>query len=159
VLLPVVALALVHDVHVSHLRVVVEGPAVTVQARLFHDDLERALRAHTGAPTLALSSPAGDSAFARYFAERVRVTAAGRALAPRLLAARDERDAAGWTVRVYVVALPADGPVGRLALRNSLLFETFRDQQNLVAVLRMPGERRTSLYFAPGDLREQVVPD
>lgn len=151
--------AAAHDVHVSHVRLVVEGASVVAQVRAFHDDLESTLRRTTAAPTLALSSAAGDSAFARYFAQHVGITADGAALAPRLLQARDEQDAGGYRMRVYLVSLPAARPVRRLAVRDALLFDGFRDQQNLVVVVRMPGERRTSLFFASGDDRAQRVPD
>ena len=149
----------VHDVHVSHMRIVVEDRTVAVQVRLFHDDLQDAVRRAAGSAALTLSSAAGDSAFVRYFARSVGVSADGARLVPRLLQARDERDVGGVAMRVYTVELAAARPVRRLALRDALLFEHFRDQQNLVVVLRMPGERRTSLFFAAGDTREQVVPE
>ncbi|MGZ8378745.1 MAG: DUF6702 family protein [Gemmatirosa sp.] len=152
------AVSAVHDVHVSHMRVVVEGANVAAQVRLFHDDLQDAVRVHAKAPALVLSSVAGDSAFARYFAQGVGVTADGVRLVPRLLQARDERDAGGIAMRVYTVEFAAARPVRRLALRDALLFEHFRDQQNLAVVLRLPGDRRTSLFFAAGDTQEQVVP-
>ncbi len=148
-----------HDVHVSHLRLVVEARTVAAQVRLFHDDLQDAVRRAAGQPALTLSSAAGDSAFVRYFAGSVSVVADGARLVPRLLQARDERDAAGVTMRVYTVEMAAARPVRRLALRDALLFEHFRDQQNLAVVLRMPGERRTSLFFAAGDGRAQTVPE
>jgi hypothetical protein len=149
----------VHDVHVSHMRLVVEGPTVAAQVRLFHDDLQDAVRRHAGAPRLVLSSAAGDSAFARYFARAVTVTADGARLAARVLQARDERDAGGVPMRVYVVEMTAARPVRALAVRDALLFEHFRDQQNLAVVVRMPSERRTSLFFAAGDERAQAVPE
>ena len=154
-----VSAVLVHDVHVSHMRVVVEGATVAAQVRLFHDDLQDAVRAHARAPQLVLSWAAGDSAFARYFAQAVGVTADGVRLVPRLLQARDERDAGGIPMRVYTVELAAARPVRTLALRDALLFEHFRDQQNLAVVLRLPGDRRTSLFFAAGDPKAQVVPE
>ncbi len=156
---PSSASSALHDVHVSHMRFVVEGTTVAAQVRLFHDDLQDAVRAHARAPQLVLSSPAGDSAFARYFAQGVGVTADGVRLVPRLLQARDERDAGGIPMRVYTVELTAARPVRTLALRDALLFEHFRDQQNLAVVVRMPSERRTSLFFAAGDTKAQVVPE
>ena len=150
---------LAHDVHVSHMRLVVEARTVAAQVRLFHDDLQDAVRRAAGQPALTLSSAAGDSAFVRYFARSVSVTADGARLAPRLLEARDERDAGGVPMRVYTVEMAAARPVRRLALRDALLFEHFRDQQNLAVVVRMPSERRTSLFFAAGDERAQTVPE
>jgi hypothetical protein len=72
-------------------------------------------------------------------------------------ASGEERDAGGYAMRWYVVELDAARPVTRLALRNTLMFDLFRDQQNIVTVLRMPGERRTTLFFAAGEDREQVI--
>jgi hypothetical protein len=57
----------------------------------------------------------------------------------------------------YVVQFTARQPVRRLAISNQLLFEVFRDQQNLVTILKAPGDNRWSLYFAAGDTKEQVV--
>ena len=146
-----------HDVHVSHARLVIEGRTVVLRVRLFADDLERALRSHSGDAALRVSTPAADSAFARYFGARVSLTADGARLAPRISAAGDEKDVGGYAMRWYVVELEAARPVARLALRNTLMFDLFRDQQNIVTALRMPGERRTTLFFASGDTKEQTL--
>lgn len=148
-----------HAVHLSHTRLVVEGGEVVCRVRLFRDDAERALRAFTGDQSLGIGTPAADSAFARYFAARFALTADGARLAGRLTAAGSERDPGGYEMRWYVVELTAPRPPRRLALRNTLLFEAFRDQQNVVAVLRMPGERRSTMYFAAGDEKEYVLPE
>jgi hypothetical protein len=47
---------------------VVEDRIVAAPVRLFHDDLQDAVRRAAGQPALTLSSAAGDSAFVRYFA-------------------------------------------------------------------------------------------
>jgi hypothetical protein len=146
-----------HDVHISHTRLVVEGRTVVCRVRLFADDLERTLRQRTGDAALRLDSPAADSAFARYFAERVTLTADGARLTGRLSAAGQERDAGGYAMRWYVVELQAPRPVARLGVRNALLFDVFRDQQNIVAALRTAGDRRSTLFFAAGDTKEQVL--
>ncbi|MFL5574839.1 MAG: DUF6702 family protein [Gemmatimonadaceae bacterium] len=148
-----------HAVHLSHTRMVVEGSEVVCRVRLFADDAERALRAFTGDQSLAIGTPAADSAFARYFAARFALTADGARLIGRLTAAGGERDPGGYAMRWYVVELPAPRQPNRLALRNTLLFDTFPDQQNVVAVLRMPGERRSTLYFAAGDGKEYALPE
>jgi hypothetical protein len=147
-----------HDVHVSHTRAVVEGNTVALRVRLFADDLEATLRRTSGDPALRLGTPAADTAFARYFARQVGVTADGARLVPRLTGAGTESDAAGIAMRWFLVQLTAPTPVRTLTLRNALMFDTFRDQQNIVAVMRLPGERRTTLFFAAGDEKEQVVP-
>ena len=147
-----------HDVHVSHTRAVVEGRTVVLNVRLFADDLEATLRRASGNAALRLDTPAADSAFARYLARQVTVTADGAPLAPRVTQAGTANDATGVPMRWYLVELAAPRPVQALAIRNALLFDTFRDQQNIVAVMRMPGERRTTLFFASGDEKAQTVP-
>lgn len=148
-----------HDVHVSHARVVVEGPRVLVRVRVFRDDLELALARRAGQPGLRWSaSPAMDSLFGAYFAAQVQVDANGRRLAPRVLARGAEKDPqAGEPMVWYLVALDAPAPVTRLALANRLLFDVYADQQNLVLVLQPVSDRRQSLYFVRGDEGMQVV--
>lgn len=147
-----------HDVHVSHTRAVVEGSRVVLNVRLFADDLEATLRRTSGSAALRLETAAGDSAFARYLARQVTVSADGARLAPRVTSAGTANDATGIPMRWYLVELAAARPVRALAIRNALLFDAFRDQQNIVAVMRMPGERRTTLFFASGDDGAQTVP-
>jgi hypothetical protein len=43
-------------------------------------------------------------------------------------------------------------------MRNALLFDTFRDQQNIVAVTRVPETARATLFFAAGDEQAKQVP-
>jgi hypothetical protein len=129
-----------------------------MQVRLFADDAEATLRRASGDAALRLGTAAADSAFARYFARQVTVTADGARLAPRLAASGAATDGGGFPVRWFLVELTAARPVRRLTMRNALLFDAFRDQQNIVAVTRVPGDRRATLFFAAGDEQAKQVP-
>ena len=143
--------AAAHDVHVSHTRLVVEGADVVARIRFFRDDLEKALGRHL-APDAATRA-----ALAAYLRPRLLLRADGAALPLSLVEQGSEDDASGQPVWWAVVQGRAARPVRALGLRVLPLFETFRDQQNLVVVLHPPAEARQALYFQAGDQQEQVV--
>ena len=60
-----------HDVHSTHTRAVVENGTVMWKVRLFSDDLEKGLRAYARRPAFALDrDPKADSLFTAYFNAR-----------------------------------------------------------------------------------------
>ncbi len=146
-----------HDVHLTYSRVVLDSTALLWRVRVFRDDLERALRARTTRPMLAIDTPAGDTAFAAYFNATVQVMANGRRLTGRVLEAGRDLDDPGNEMRWYLLELPLAARVHAVSLRVDLLFETFADQRNLVTLLQLPEGSRQSLYFARGDTAAQVV--
>jgi hypothetical protein len=150
--------AVAHDVHLSHTRMVVDGATVLARVRVFHDDLELVLQRHGSRPDLRITNGASqDSAFAAYFDARVSLTSAGERLRGRVLQSGPDPDASDSPMWWYLIELKAAKPIESLAVRYELMFEQFGDQRNIVAILKMPGEKRQSLYFAAGEEREQVV--
>lgn len=147
-----------HDVHISHTRLVLEGTAVAGRVRVFHDDLQAALRAAAGDSTLRVTAEnRADSLFERYLATAVRLEADGRPVRLRVTGSGTERDPTAQEVVWYVVEGDLVAPVSRLLLRQGLFFELYRDQQNIVQLLRMPGEERRTLYFSAQDPRDQAL--
>ncbi len=147
-----------HDVHVSHTRMVLEGRSVVLRIRLFHDDLQLALRRFGGDSTLALTMEhRADSLFGAYFRQGARLAADGRAIRLRVTSSGMERDDAAEQVVWYVLEGEVARPVAQLVLLQSVLFEVFRDQQNIVQLLRLPEDRRHTLYFTARDPREQAL--
>lgn len=147
-----------HDIHLSHTRMVVDGATVLARVRVFHDDLELVLRRHVARPELRITDGAAqDSAFAAYFDARVSLTSSGERLRPRVLHSGPDPDATDSPMWWYLVELKASKPIESLVMRYDLMFEQFTDQRNIVAILKLPGEKRQSLYFAAGEEREQVV--
>jgi hypothetical protein len=145
-----------HDIHLTYTRMVVDGASVVCRVRLFKDDLERALQDFAKQPALRIGTTAGtDSIFAAYFNTRASLIADGEALRGKVLQSGLDPDATDEQMWWYLIELPARKPVRSLAVRIALLFETFRDQKNVVTLLKMPGEERHSLYFAGEDAKEQ----
>ena len=147
-----------HDAHVTQSRVVVDRGVIEWRVRCFADDLEKGLRAFANAPTFVLTTDRrADSLVTAYFNARVFVDADGRRLRARLVERSREADIVGGAVQVYTLRLEAGAQPKSLTVRNALLFEQFRTEQNLVLVLVMPGARRRSLYFAANDDSPQTV--
>jgi len=129
----------------------VDGASVIARLRIFRDDLAKAMKRD---PT---SDADGQAAFGKYLAAHFTLRADGAPLAGQVMDGGSESDEAGEKLYWYVVQFTAKQPVRQLAISHQLLFDAFKDQQNLVTILRTPGDNRWSLYFAAGDTKEQVV--
>lgn len=146
-----IALRRAHDLHLTYSRVEVTGNRIEWRVRLFRDDLEKTLQAYAHRPALSAATPAGDSVFAAYFNERVRVHALGAALTGRVVESGRDAGSPEPEMWWYVIDLRAPAPIRTLSVNVALLFEHFKDQRNVVALTSGPGTRRISLYFAAGD--------
>jgi hypothetical protein len=137
---------------------VLEGRTVALRVRLFHDDLQLALRAFTNRPDLELTTAdRADSAFAAYFAKVVRLEADGQAPVLRITASAAEPDQVAGMVVWYLLEGQVATTPTRLTMLNALLFELFDDQQNIVQILRLPGEDRRTLYFTAREPKPQQL--
>ena len=140
-----------HDIHVTHTRLILDGAHVVARIRWFRDDLERALGRPVGEVT------ASRAALAAYLTSHFRVRADGVILVCRIEDDAADVDPGGEAVWWAIIQCDAASDVRTLGLTNTLLFERFRDQQNLVTVIKAPEDQRRALYFQSGDPREQVV--
>ncbi len=139
-----------HDVHLTYSRMVVDGASVTCRVRLFKDDLDKALRSSGPAATT-------DSLFAAYFNAHVTMSSDGRRLSGRVVQSGRDPDVTDQEMWWFQIEASAARPITTLTLRIALFFELYKDQKNLVTLLKMPGEERRSLLFAGGDTAEQVI--
>ena len=145
-----------HDTHVSHTRLVLEGKTIALRVRLFHDDLTLALQRATGRPELRITADSRvDSIFGAYFTKRVRLEVNGRPVVLQVTASGTEQDAAAEEIVWYVLEGGLERPAHRIVILNGLLFEVFADQQNILQLLRLPQDQRRTLYFSAFDPREQ----
>jgi hypothetical protein len=135
---------------------VVEGTTVACRVRLFKDDLERALKVESGRPALRITAvDRADSAFAKYYARAMAISADGRPVVLHVTGSGTEKDEAAQEVVWYLLAGSLPAPVRQLTVLDGLLFDYFRDQQNILLLLRLPEDRRQTLYFVASDPREQ----
>ena len=147
-----------HDMHLTYSRIVVDGRTIVCRVRLFHDDLELALRKHSGRTrTVVGATPAVDSIFASYFNASTSFTADGTRLRGRVRLSGEDHDATDQRMWWYEVELPATRPIRRLTIRMGLMFDVFGDQRNIVTLVKMPGADRYSLLFAAGDNKEETI--
>ncbi len=147
-----------HDTHVSHTRLVLEGNTIALRVRLFHDDLTLALKAFSHLSDLTLTPETrGDSVFSSYYAQHVKLEVNGEPVSLRVTASGMERDDAAQEVVWYVLEASLEQPATKLVMLNGLLFDAFKDQQNIVQLLRLPGDARRTLYFTAVDPRAQTV--
>jgi len=147
-----------HDLHLTHTRLVLDGATVGARIRLFHDDLQVALRLFSGDSTLQLTSTQRhDSLFAAYARGRLHLTLDRDSVLLRVTGSGAETDPASQQVVWYVLEGEVPRPARHLDLLNGLLFEVYRDQQNIVQLLHLPGEERRTLYFTATDARDQQL--
>ncbi len=139
-----------HNLHVAHARMVVEGNVIVARIRMFRDDLQRALKRTVN------DSASSKAAVAAYVTKNVLLVSDGATLTGEILdgGADADGDQPIWWV---LVQWKAPKPVTVLSLRVHLMFDAFKDQQNIVVVAKQPGDERRGLYFQAGDLKEQVL--
>jgi len=134
-----------HDVHVSNARMAVEGTTALVQVRVFKDDFAQALSNLAGRPVTLAANPEVDALATRYLNRRLLVNAGGRVLVGRIVSSSE--DNLMWA---YGLEYEAPLPIRSLILTNTLLFDIYDDQRNLLRVMFFPSERAESFYFVKG---------
>jgi hypothetical protein len=146
-----------HDLHLTSANAVVEGESVLVRIRFFKDDLEAALGRRLGVSVLAMAdTPEVRRVFLAYLAEHLEVAADSAPLKAVLLASGEDvldREPVWWCALEY----RADAPVGELTMRNTLLFELFDDQRNVVKFIHLPDETQQTFAFARGEEEFRVT--
>lgn len=148
----------VHDLHLTHTRMVIEGKTIACRIRLFKDDLEKALQLYAAQPGFHLTpEQRADSLFGAYFAKSVLLEADGKRLTLKVSASGTEKDPSSQDVIWYVLEGESPSSIARLGMLNGLMFEMFRDQQNLIQLLREPGGVRKTLYFVSTEPKAQTV--
>ena len=138
--------AAAHRFHLSYGRVAVEGAEAYSRVRFFAHDFEAALRQYHEAPDFRLAvNPRSDSLAQAYLDEHLQLEADGVLLDGEIVASGEEDDMWWYTVRVA-----AAQPIHKLTLRNTILFDLFEDQKNIVRIQHFPSEERFAFYFIDG---------
>jgi len=139
----------------------IEGDVAIVRVRMFKDDLTTSLRAYSGLVDfeMVVSSDV-DSLFRSYFNERFLLRSGGTRMQATILSSGEEQmraDGGPEDVWWYMMEFNAREPIHQIAVNNSMFFETFRDQRNILKVIHADSEREHSFYFASGDFEEQEL--
>jgi hypothetical protein len=140
-----------HKLHVSYGAAAVENDVVIVRIRFFLDDLQAALRGHSGRRDLELEDdPVTEAAFLAYFNARFGLSVQGKPLTGRIIASgADEldREPVWW----YAVQFEAPGTLTAFRVRNTLLLELFEDQRNIVKFVHFPDQTQKTYSFGRGE--------
>ena len=105
--------------------------------------------------TVSVHVPEVDALFLRYLARRFVLEVGGEALEGHIVGSGDDeldREPVWW----YQVQYTAREPIHAARITNTILFEIFDDQSNVLRVVRFPEETRRAYYFAPGEETIQI---
>jgi hypothetical protein len=143
-----------HPLHLSTAQLVVEETSLYLRIRIFKDDLEGALAARAGVAEFTLSpTPEADSAFLAYLGTTLSIQADGADLTAAVISSGVDLEAGQGdaTVWWYLLEYPTEGPPGAITLLDTVLYERFDDQRNIIRVLHSASGRQRTLYFAAPD--------
>ena len=140
-----------HDLHIAYGDLGIEGAVMAGRMRFFKDDLERALGPMLRVDAVALTpGPEADALVLRYLRERFVVRVGDAVLMPEVLASGEDlldREPVWWVTLRWT----ARAPVTALTVRNTLLFELYDDQRNVVKFVHFPEQTPRTFYFADGE--------
>ncbi len=146
-----------HDLHVSYGNLGVDGALAILQIRVFKDDLEEALRRFHGLDAFQMAvSPEVDALFLQYLAKKFVLEVDGTPLKGQIIGSGDDeldREPVWW----YQIRFRAPDPILLARITNTVLFDVFDDQSNILRVVDFPEENRRSYYFAPGEETIEVT--
>lgn len=145
-----------HDFHVSYGRLAIEGTNAVIRVRFFQNDLVEAIQKQN-APDFELTAASrADSIALSYIGRRLRVAAADHPLEAVVRASGEDlsgQEPMWW----YLLEFAAPSPIRDIEITNTLLFETFDDQKNIVQMQHFPSEKTWSFYFTPDSDHFSVV--
>lgn len=148
--LAALALAPLHELHETYADLAIEGAVVGGQVRFYQEQLERALGPMADADAVSLTpGAAAVSLVLRYLRDRLVLIAHGDTLDPILLRSGQEpmEHHVSWWVVLHYEAL---APIDSLHVTNTLLFDVYDDQRNIVRFVRFPDESRETVTFEAG---------
>jgi hypothetical protein len=145
------SIAAPHELHETYARIAIEGAVIGGRVRFFKGQIEAALGPLVGADAVDLRPGAeADVLVLRYLRDHLVLEADGVALDPVILRSGEEEMGhhTGWWV---ALKWEASGPVEELRIRNTLQFELFDDQRNMMRIVQFPGGTPETHYTAIGE--------
>ncbi len=136
----------VHNVHVTHAQLGVDGQYVAARIKYFKHDLEDAIAKHLKRSEVQLGTDASsDSLFLAYLDSHFVLMSGGVQLRGRVVGSGEETETEMWW---YEVLYDAGAPIRDLQIENKQLLELFKDQKNIVKAEHLASGKRQSFYFA-----------
>ncbi len=148
------AATVLHPLHLSTSQLAVDEKTAWLRIRMFKDDLEAALATYAGVDSLALEPSAEhDSLFLAYFSEAFGLRFNGVEVTGVIESSGEDLESGDGELRIWWYQVRFDGAevIRGIEVRSAVLYESFRDQRNIVRVLHAPTETRKTLYFAAPD--------
>ena len=148
------ATAVVQPLHLSTSHLAVDEKTTWRRIRMFKDDLEAALATYFGVESLVLEPSAEhDSLFLAYFGQAFGLRFNGVEVTGVIESSGEDLESGDGDLRIWWYQVRFDGAevIRGVEVRNEMLYESFRDQRNIVRVLHAPTETRKTLYFAAPD--------
>lgn len=139
-----------HELHETYADIAIEDATAGGRVRFYKQQLERALGPMVDADAVTLSpGAAADSLVLRYLRGHLVLTTHGDTLQPTLLRSGEEalEHHQGWWIAVHYEAA---APIDSLHVRNTLLFEVYDDQRNVMRFVHFPEETRQTVTFEAG---------
>lgn len=138
--------AVLHPMHVSYGRMVLEGDLALLNVRIFTDDLENALGHFHGITGLRMRpDPVIDSLFTSYFNSQFTLTI-GDSVVPGVIVESGESDDMWW----YIVMFQGWEPINEIGFRTELLYDIFGDQRNIMRILHTATDEYQMYYSVAG---------
>lgn len=146
-----------HDFHVSvtYMELNEKTQSLQISSKLFTDDLELALEKNFGTRCrigTAHKNPATDSLIARYFLGRFHLKNNGKPLHLQWVGKEMEQD-----ITFIYLEVPDAGALNELSVSNSLFFDRFEDQSNIVNA-KIRGELK-SIFLEESTPRKTMLFD
>lgn len=139
-----------HELHESYADLAIDRSTVGGRIQFFKTDLERALGPLVSADAVTLTPGAEANALVlHYLRDHLTFQADGDTLQPAILrsALIELGHHEGWEV---TLSWEATARIESLRVRNTLLFELYDDQRNIMRFVRFPDETRETRTFEAG---------
>lgn len=134
-----------HPVHVTYTSLDVEGRSIRGRIRFFPDDLGTALGRVAGRDAVSPDDPRGDSLALMYLNTKLDIDVGGERLDLTLTGSGEAGDP---VMHWYTFRAEAADRIDSVSVRNTALFELFRDQRNLLDLHDVARDAWTSLYWS-----------
>ncbi|MDX2129365.1 MAG: DUF6702 family protein [Chloroherpetonaceae bacterium] len=140
-----------HNIHVSYLKIAIEGKNGMMKISFFKDDLTLALQSFSHEFSSLEPSTKLDSIFRLYLRNKLELAVSGKSVKLGIISSGEEGDM--WW---YQLEFNSNSEIKEFDILNSCLMELYDDQKNIIQVMHFPKEKTYSYYCIAGSNRYRV---